>query len=92
MEKQLGSYTRYEELSSEMSSEVKALYPKVQTLSLSMATQVNTDTVSVHRYVIVLMGLRRGERLSETERPALEKWLKARVKTDSLRLVTVAAE
>lgn len=92
LEKQLGRYIRYEELSSEMSSEVKALYPKVQTLSLSMATQVNTDTVSVRRYVIALMGLRRGERLSETERPALEKWLKARVKTDSLRLVTVAAE
>lgn len=92
LEKQLGSYTRYEELSREMSGEVKALYPKVKTLSLSMAVQVNTDTASVRKYVIALMGLRRGERLSENERPVLEKWLKARVKTDSLRLVTVAAE
>ncbi len=92
LEKQLGAYTRYGKLSREMTGELKALYPKVQTLSLSPATQVSTDTAAVRSYVIALMGIRRGERLSENERPVLEKWLKARVKTDSLRLVTVAAE
>ena len=82
----LAQYTHYETLGKEIGPEVKAVFPSVTAVSLSNATEVRTDTAVSRRYIIALVNSR--SRLVPAERIRLHRWLKARTKADSLRLVT----
>ncbi|MBO1363864.1 TIGR00341 family protein [Prevotella sp. A2931] len=84
--KQLQEYTAYENLGKEISQEVKAVCPKVKTISLSKVSEARTDTSATLRYTVAVAGC--VSPLSGTERTQLQRWLKARSKADSLRLIT----
>lgn len=86
LEASLERYTRYEQLGQEIGREVKTIFPVVRKISLSNVTETRTDSASSRRYVIAVVGCK--EQLSAEERSRLRQWLKARTKTDSLRLIT----
>ena len=86
MSKQLQEYTAYENLGKEISQEVKAVCPKVRRISLSQVLEASTDTSTTLRYTIAVAGC--NNPLTDAERTQLQRWLKARSKADSLRLIT----
>ncbi len=99
LEAQLQSYTQYETLSRNISGEIKSLWPNIQTISLSQAMEVPTDSVMSpdtptistptddQKSHIVLAVVTHKGRFSEAERKRLNDWLKARTKAEQLQLI-----
>lgn len=99
LEAQLQSYTQYETLSRNISGEIKSLWPNIQTISLSQAMEVPTDSVTSpdtptisapndgQKSHIVLAVVTHKGRFSEAERKRLNDWLKARSKAEQLQLI-----
>ena len=85
LEKQLKKYWSYETLGKEVSKEIKAICPQVNTISLSLVSEERTDTLATKNYVLALVGYKNA--LSTAEQQQLQRWLKTRSKADSLRLV-----
>ena len=85
LRRQLQYYTTYEDLGKEIALEVKAINPKVGSISLSRVTESRTDTLSPLSYTLALVDC--SHSLSPQERTQLQQWLKARSRADSLRLV-----
>ena len=85
LEKQLKKYWSYETLGKELSKEIKAICPQVNTISLSFVSEERTDTLATKHYVLALIGYKNA--LSTAEQQQLQRWLKTRSKADSLRLV-----
>ena len=69
----------------ELSKEIKAICPQVNTISLSLVSEERTDTLATKNYVLALVGYKNA--LSTAEQQQLQRWLKTRSKADSLRLV-----
>lgn len=99
LEAQLQSYTQYETLSRNISGEIKSLWPNIQTISLSQAMEVPTDSVMSpdtptistptddQKSHIVLAVVTHKGRFSEAERKRLQDWLKTRSKAEQLQLI-----
>ena len=87
LNKLLDSYTRYEDLTQEVSGELKALYPQVRTISMSRVAQSNRDTTAVKRFVAAIISLDDKARISPADKVKLHDWLQARIKADSLVVV-----
>lgn len=87
LNKLLDSYTRYEDLTQEVSGELKALYPQVRTISISRVAQSNRDTTAVKRFVAAIISLDDKARMSPADKVKLHDWLQARIKADSLVVV-----
>ena len=85
LENKLKLYTGYEALSKDVSKEIKAICPQVNTISLSSVSEERTDTLATKHYVLALIGYKNA--LSTAEQQQLQRWLKTRSKADSLRLV-----
>ena len=85
LEKQLETYTRYESLSSEVSGEVKQLFPSVSQISISNIKESETDSANYKRYIVVIVNSKL--RFNSSNRQKLQLWLKERCKADSLRLI-----
>ena len=85
LENKLKLYTGYEALSKEVSKEIKAICPQVNTISLSSVSEERTDTLATKYYILALIGYKKT--LSIAEQQQLQRWLKTRSKADSLRLV-----
>ena len=85
LEKQLKQYWSYETLGKELSKEIKAICPQVNTISLALVSEERTDTLATKQYVLALVGYKNA--LSTAEQQQLQRWLKTRSKADSLRLV-----
>ena len=85
LENQLKQYWSYETLGKEVSKEIKAICPQVNTISLSLVSEERTDTLATKQYVLALVGYKNA--LSTAEQQQLQRWLKTRSKADSLRLV-----
>lgn len=87
LNKLLDSYTRYENLTQEVSGELKALYPQVRTISISRVTQSERDTTAVKRFIAAIVSLDAQARMSPADKAKLHDWLQARIKADSLVVV-----
>ena len=85
LRRQLQDYTTYEDLGKEIAQEVKAINPKVGSISLSRVMESRTDTLAPESYTLALVDC--SHSLSPQERTQLQQWLKARSRADSLRLV-----
>ena len=85
LEKQLKKYWSYETLGKEVSKEIKAICPQVNTISLALVSEERTDTLATKHYVLALVGYKNA--LSTAEQQQLQRWLKTRSNADSLRLV-----
>ena len=99
LEAQLQSYTQYETMSRSISGEIKTLWPNIQSISLSQAVEVPTDSVispdtptisapnDGQKPHIVLAVVTHKGLFSEAERTRLQDWLKARTKAQQLQLI-----
>ena len=83
----LDSYTKYETLTQEVCSEMKALYPQVKAVSISRVSQSSRDTTAVRRFVAAIISLDDKARISPADKSKLHDWLQARIKADSLVVV-----
>lgn len=84
LQKMADRYTFYENMPVELKGEINTLWPSIRTLSLSLAVENSMDSVSAHPYVVAIAGCKK--KFSFTEIARLQKWLKARVRADSVRL------
>ena len=87
LNKLLDSYTRYENLTQEVSGELKALYPQVRTISISRVAQSGRDTKDIKRFIAAIVSLDDKARMSPADKVKLHDWLQARIKADSLVVV-----
>lgn len=87
LQKQLAAYTRYPELAKEMKQELKAICPEAKSIALSNTSEVYLDTALTPKYVLAVV--KTSKTLPANDKQQLYKWLKVRVKTDSLQLVVL---
>ena len=85
--RQLGSYTRLEELAVELRPELATLFPQVERFSLSLATESNRDTTAISCFVAAVATPTEGTTLVPADREKLYQWLQTRLKVDSLALI-----
>ena len=83
----MAGYTRYEALSADVSQEVKALYPTVESIGLSPMSIASTDTLAPQSVVVALVQTGNAGRLTATDRHRLQQWLQARTQADSLIVI-----
>lgn len=87
LQKQLAAYTRYPELAKEMKQELKAICPEAKSIALSHTSEVFVDTALTRKYVLAVV--KTSKTLPANDKQQLYKWLKVRIKTDSLQLVVL---
>ena len=80
----LSDYTRLETMSSDVSREMKALFPQVKTISLSRVVEANRDTSATRCFVAAIISLDGRKRMTPEETKRMHDWLQTRVKADSL--------
>ena len=80
----LSDYTSLETMSSDVSREMKALFPQVKTISLSRVVEANRDTSATRRFVAAIISLDGRKRMTPEDTKKLHDWLQTRVKADSL--------
>ena len=88
VEQQLNSYQQYAILTKEVHTELKAVCPSAKRISISRVTEAKTDTAASQEYVMAVVNCSRA--LSKPDRQRLQEWLKARTKSDSLRVIVTS--
>ena len=87
LQKQLAAYTRYPELAKEMKQELKAICPEAKSITLSHTSETFVDPALTSKYVLAVV--KTSKTLPANDKQQLYKWLKVRVKTDSLELIVL---
>lgn len=87
LQKQLAAYARYPELAKEMKQELKAICPEAKSIALSHTSEAFVDTALTRKYVLAVV--KTSKTLPANDKQQLYKWLKVRVKTDSLELIVL---
>lgn len=87
LQQQLGRYTHYETMSTEVSQEVKALFPAVLSIGLSPMTIASTDTLAPQQVVVAMVQTGNAGRLNANDRYKLQQWLRVRTQSDSLIMI-----
>lgn len=88
VEQQLNAYQQYATLTKEVRTELKAVCPSAKSISISRVTEAKTDTAASQEYVMAVVNCSRA--LSNPDRQRLQEWLKARTKSDSLRVIVTS--
>lgn len=88
LEQQLNAYQQYATLTKEIHTELKAVCPSAKSISISRVTEAKTDTAASQEYVMAVVNCPRA--LSSPDRQRLQEWLKARTKSDSLRVIVTS--
>lgn len=90
LEKQLDYYKGTERKTQAISQEMTALFPEAGSIGISRAVSYTVgDTLRKDSMVIVYMTL--NKKLSAENRGRMEEWLKARLETSDIRLITEQA-
>ena len=88
VEQQLNAYQQYATLTKKVRTELKAMCPSAKSISISRVTEAKTDTAASQEYVMAVVNCSRA--LSNPDRQRLQEWLKARTKSDSLRVIVTS--
>jgi len=88
VEQQLNAYQQYATLTKEIHTELKAVCPSAKSISISRVTEAKTDTAASQEYVMAVVNCSRT--LNNPDRQRLQEWLKARTKSDSLRVIVTS--
>ncbi|MFS6554507.1 TIGR00341 family protein, partial [Parabacteroides distasonis] len=81
----LAQYTNYESLGKEVSREVSTIFPNITKISIANIIESSTDTAQYTRYILTVIESNKKMGAPDTYR--LQKWLKARTKSDSIRVI-----
>lgn len=87
LQARLQTYTRYDNLGKEIGAEAQAIFPGVTKITISNVSETLPDTTAKRSYALAIVDCKR--KLSNNEAEKLKSWLKARSKSDSLRLITI---
>lgn len=85
LETQLAQYTNYESLGKEVSHEVSTIFPNITKISIANIIESSTDTAQYTRYILTV--IESSKKMGATDTYRLQKWLKARTKSDSIRVI-----
>ncbi len=85
LEKDLQKYKGYDEIGARLVPELKVLYPSTKSLSIARATETNVDSMQVDTLTLAVMKFARV--LKANEKDKIYEWLKARLKTDKVKLI-----
>lgn len=86
LEKTLEQYKEYDALSRTLAPELKVLYPSIHTLSIARSLEVHVDSLKADTVTLAVMKF--AKQPTEAEKTKISEWLKARVGTKKLRLIT----
>jgi len=90
LQKKLGNYTQYEEISIKLRDQIKVLFPQINTFGLSSFVQASTDTTDNVRYTIAIIELKKKEKFTSQEFTKLRNWLSTYINSDSIRIITTS--
>jgi uncharacterized hydrophobic protein (TIGR00271 family) len=85
--RQLNEYTRYEQFTQELRTELSALYPQIKTISLVKTAECSRDTTAMSHFTTAIISTNKEARLAHADLLKLTEWLKARTHADSLVVV-----
>lgn len=86
LETEISKYQQYDRLGEEIIPELKILYPSIRRFSIARGIEYGTDSTKVDTTAIAVLTLDR--QLSSREKETLADWLKTRVKSNNIRLIT----
>ena len=90
LNQQIEEHNRFAVMSSQLRSEIKVLFPAVETLQISFADVIEMDTVAAPcKQLVAVAYLRNDSTLQNFSTSRLNDWLKTRVNEDSIQLITV---
>lgn len=85
LEKSLGKYKSYNELSKVIIPELKVLYPSVTSVSISQTLETSVDSLKTDTIALAL--LKFTKQPSESEKKKITEWLQARIGAKKLKLI-----
>ena len=86
LETTLEQYRTYDAMSRTLVPELKVLYPSITTLSIAHSLEVRVDSMKTDTVTLAVLKFARHP--SVAEKGKISEWLKARVGTKKLRLIT----
>ena len=86
LETTLEQYRTYDAMSRTLVPELKVLYPSITTLSIAHSLEVRVDSMKTDTVTLAVLKFARHPSVAEKEK--ISEWLKARVGTKKLRLIT----
>ena len=87
LEQRLDGYERYLNLSGDVRDELKVLFPAVEAVSLTKTLEAKVDTVVNIQRVVAIVSLRKNVATKAFDKVRFSKWISARVKTDSVKVI-----
>ncbi|NLZ73261.1 MAG: TIGR00341 family protein [Bacteroidales bacterium] len=85
LEKELTQYKEYSTLSEVLVDEVKVLYPSIQAISIAQCLERYVDSTRVDTVTWAIFSFK--EKPQEKEIESINGWLKARLKSEDVRLI-----
>lgn len=86
LETTLERYRTYDAMSHTLVPELKVLYPSITTLSIAHSIEVRVDSLKTDTVTLAVMKFARHP--SAAEKKKISEWLKARIRTKKLKLIT----
>ena len=87
LEQRLDGYERYLNLSGDVRDELKVLFPAVEAVSLTKTLEAKVDTAVNIQRVVAIVSLRKNVATRAFDKVRFSKWISARVKTDSVKVI-----
>ena len=85
LESELQRYKSHDESSNSLIPEMRALFPEVKSVGVSRMIETNVETLKADTIEVALIDFEKHPSRKELDK--IEQWLKARLKTDKLRLI-----
>lgn len=86
LEKSLEQYKSYNELGRTLVPELKVLYPSISSLSIAHSLETRVDSMKTDTVTLAVMKFIKQP--SVADKTKINEWLKARIGTEKLRLIT----
>lgn len=85
LEQQLRVFEQYDEITSIIAPEMKALYPSVTSVALSRMLEVQIDSMKIDTIALALLSFDKKPKQQEIDK--INEWLKARLRIKNVKLV-----
>jgi len=87
LQKQLHDYVKYDTLSQDLQQEISALFPKIKTINLSYATEIDMESSNTEKKPMAVAFLKTNQKMTEEEKNKFETWIKVRTKSSEMKII-----
>lgn len=87
LQKQLHNYVKYDTLSQDLQQEISALFPKIKTINLSYATEIDMESSNTEKKPMAVAFLKTNQKMTEEEKNKFETWIKVRTKSSEMKII-----